>query len=277
MFKKPDGAIFVIKGGLGNQLFQVAAGMNYSVKYEVPIMFDTQWYGENSNLSLNLEDFNIPINEFHQWKLDIKDTNLYSQKVSRVSNFKLPLYIEKDFTYSEIKHANRGAKFDGYWQSELYFLEIKNSIIKYFRNALTVESVPEINTIHIRRGDFLKLPYSNVHNLLLTSHYKRALEIFPETSIKWEALIENSSEVEPELVTFFERRGIEIISGNTIKEDLSRLCSSERIILANSTFSWWGAFLSESKSVIAPRNWFTPEHLRRNNVCDLFPDGWYLV
>jgi Glycosyl transferase family 11 len=62
-------------------------------------------------------------------------------------------------------------------------------------------------------------------------------------------------------------------------EDLMLMRKCRHFITANSTFSWWGAWLAEApdKSVISPRQWFSPSGLRQNNVCDLIPDGWLQI
>jgi hypothetical protein len=278
MFRKFKGTSFVIKGGIGNQLFQVATGINYSVKYDVPIKLDTSWYSRTSHLNLHVHDFDIETDVFCQWWINPISGLLESQILNKISSNQELRIVEESMTYTPLNFARNGATFDGFWQSERYFLEIKPQIIELLRRKLGKSSEPGRSALHIRRGDFLKSPYRDVHNILDVTYYNRALESFHNFGdINWTGVIEKESDLELEMKDLLKSKNAILQSGKSILEDLSFLSTCERIVIANSTFSWWGAYLSGSDNVVAPRKWFTDEYLRINNLCDLFPDKWRLV
>jgi hypothetical protein len=101
-------------------------------------------------------------------------------------------------------------------------------------------------------------------------------------------LLKNSSEIDivsdqPSKVNsylgrkFCKNYNIRVLEPMSELQSLAAFREYDNLILANSTFSWWGAFLSNAKLVVAPRAFFSEEGLRKRNICDLYPSNWVLV
>jgi len=278
VFKKNNEATFLLKGGLGNQLFQVAAGINYSITNGVAVKFDASWYHSNKEMKPVVEEFRVPLDAFHLWEI-VDDLVTLDFKIVESKNRDVPLkFTEQQMSFVPL-NARRGSFiYDGYWQSELFFREIKSYLGHYLRSSLPNPELISNNNIHIRRGDFLKAPFNEVHNSLGIDYYSRAINwIDSDAGYSWTAISQNRTELESEMLELLLKKQIKIQDGSSILQDMALLASSERLIIANSTFSWWGAYLSRAEEVVAPRNWFTKVHLRTKNVCDLYPEDWILI
>lgn len=153
----------------------------------------------------------------------------------------------------------------GYFQSYKYFENIKNKIRRDFTFLPSpVEVIPLKNTlaIHVRRTDYLGL--SDYHTTLDEEYYSSALDSIGEFS---EAIVFSDDIDWCKTVPLFQRFTFSL--GNPYS-DLQLMSKCDKHIIANSSFSWWGAWLSRSDYVIAPKNWFgsaLPDHN---------PEGYYL-
>jgi hypothetical protein len=135
--------------------------------------------------------------------------------------------------------------------------------------------------MHIRRGDFLSNKKSReYHGILGFDYYSRALSLLDSKTQEIQIISDDFEEIEGlinELESVFGKR-FEIRSDLKHEmESLQLMAGSKQLIMANSSFSWWGAFLSNADRIIAPRNYFSKTTLRGLNVCDLYPEGWTLT
>lgn len=179
-------------------------------------------------------------------------------------------YPEPTFSYTPIVPLNY-IKLHGYFQSEKYFIDYRDEILKSFLINRQVWSI-NLNTvaIHVRRGDYLQ--YSNKHPVLPIEYYKEAIKYFDGCKF-----VIFSDDIEWCKNNF--RNGH--YSFNEEKDSLQamfQMSDCEHQIIANSSFSWWGAWLNQinSKIVIAPSIWFGPgnSHL---DTTDLIPDSWIRI
>jgi hypothetical protein len=186
---------------------------------------------------------------------------------------------EGGFHYTPIPKIEGNIKLIGHFQSEKYFINHKNEILKLFeidditKNYLLEKYGEILNqdtcSIHVRRGDYLGL--QNHHPIQPIEYYQKAINIIGEENhflifsddIKW--CEENFS--------FLKNKTF--VSDNLDYEDLYLMSMCNNNILANSTFSWWGAWLNnnENKQVIIPSKWFgvSNSHLNTN---DLYCNKW---
>lgn len=229
-------------GRLGNQIFQLSCCVSYAInnghKYEFP-PWEYQQY------------FNL--------------INCYSDKINPTI-----IYTEPSFCYTEIPlfTQNEIVDFRGYMQSYKYF----NNNQDIIQGLFTPRDCPEIQwnctSIHVRRGDYLKL--SDFHTNLNLSYYFEAIKI-----IRSKKYIIFSDDINWCKYNF---KGEQFIfSNNNLIEDLKLMSKCEHNIIANSSFSWWGAFLNKnpSKTVIAPKQWFGPN--LNHNTKDLLPSEWIKI
>lgn len=188
------------------------------------------------------------------------------------------------FAY-QMLHLNDNSYVCGYWQSEKYFAEIANEIRIEFsfklplsdKNADLVKKISSKDSVslHVRRNDFVNISkIATVHGLCSMKYYKSAIKyisdrvkephifIFSDDPI-W---VKNNLNLDCPCDFIDHNRGAE--SYNDMR--LMSLCKHN--IIANSSFSWWGAWLNPNpdKIVIAPKRWFSDQ----KNVQDLLPMGW---
>lgn len=231
-----------LQGGLGNQLFQWAVSRNLSIKYNTDYYFEKSYFMNNNKGIVSKFD------------LELTNLNLY---IKENSISKLPV-INDNFKFQNIPD---NSFLDGYWQSEKYFIDSENQI----RNDLGINKdiysyiihkypVLSENTvsIHIRRGDYTKLQH--IHPLQSIDFYEKAYDIINDKSIN---ILVFSDDIEwcKQNIKF---DNITYIEGETNIVDMYIMSLCNHNIIANSSFSWWGAWLNENKNkkVIAPLNWF---------------------
>ena len=262
-----------LNGGLGNQMFQYAAGKRLAIKNNTELKIDNTEYQANNYRAYGLNNFNIIENIATQSEiakikksgfLKIIDSFKPNYKRSTVRHHKYNFYPNllkiKDHTY-----------LDGNWQNEKYFLDIKEGIIKDFtlKNPIDnkypnlISQIKNTNSVslHIRRGDYItNKKFSKVYSLLDEKYYKRAVKFIAEKisdprffifsdDIKW--VKQNLNISYPKIFVSDENE-----TKNYEELILMSLCKHN--IIANSSFSWWGAWLNQNpdKTVVVPKNWF---------------------
>ena len=284
-----------IIGGLGNQMFQYAAGRALSLARGVPLRLDTQdfeGYTLHNGFELN-RIFNIeaqladtrdvsqvlgwrafsPLRRklFHKRFLKFRGKHLF---VDSLSNHRLDLADMPDTCY-----------LMGNWQSERNFSQVANTIRADFTfNALTVgrnielaELIRKTNAVslHVRRGDIASNPASlAIHGLCSLDYYRRAIEYVAAKVQKPEFVIfsDDMEWARENLHINFPCHYVDHNKGLESYNDMRLMSMCHHHILANSSFSWWGAWLNpkESKIVVAPQRWFSANY----DSSDIVPSYW---
>lgn len=244
-----------LKGGLGNQMFQISAVIGLSLRNNSEHYFDfDNCYTPNQGKTSSHYVDNI-------FK---KITN---KKLSDIES----VYTEPKFSYIPIKYQ-KNMMLDGYFQSAKYFSDYSDYIMNVF--SLSTEkflSNDDVTSVHIRRGDYIK--YSNYHKVLDKEYYETAIEtigsgkfLFFSDDINW--VKEN-----------FKSRNFFYSELSDEVQELSIMSNCTNNIIANSSFSWWGAYLNKNKSkiVISPnhRCWFG--ELGPKDTQDLIPETWIQI
>lgn len=278
-------------GGLGNQLFQIFTTIAYAIKYSKPFFFlNNHQLGNGENGSTI---------RYTYWNTFLSFLKPFLKDVNEIPQL---LYIvEKTFEYKELPenfHSNYGTLLVGYFQSPLYFNKYKEHIYKLLKidlKKLIVKNKVKINfdiinsiSLHVRIGDYIKYP--KIYPLLDKIYYKNALNFIIneiqnyKTNINKEKVVlyfcENNdiSQVE-ELINNLKKDfpSIKFLRADPELEDweqmlLMSLC--EHNIIANSTFSWWSAYLNSNlaKIVCYPEQWFMPE--ANKDTSDLCLEDW---
>jgi hypothetical protein len=261
-------------GGLGNQCFQYALGRHLA--------------------EIHHSELKIDISEFETYKLHAYSLSSYniienfatSEDIARLKHVR-----EKHLHFDpEVLHLPDGIYLHGYWPSEKYFTSIADIMhreltVKLHLSGRDNEIADQITScdsvsVHIRRGDYLPNTYSE--QLLETSsleYYLCSVEhiianvnkphIFVFTDDKAWAR-ENFNLPYP--ITFVDHNG-----PDKNHEDLRLMSLCKHNIIANSTFSWWGAWLNNNpdKIVCAPNKWFTDK--AKSSSKDLIPDSWVKI
>lgn len=281
-------------GGLGNQMFQYAVGRHLAMKGNEVFKLDISGFNHYKLRNYDLDSFNIQEN--FATSEDLSRVLLPSdgcvhkiRKYLSMNHAGIPLILyikERNFNFNpEILTFRGDIYLDGYWQTEKYFSEVKDVI----KNEFTLKNKPDpINdyylgeirdcesiSIHIRRGDYISNPrVAQIHGFLGIEYYKKALSIMLENTDNPHFFVfsDDPEWTEKNLKTDLPMTHIKH-NGSKGYEDLRLMSACKYHIIANSSFSWWGAWLSPEKGkiVIAPRRWFKSDKLNTN---DLIPKSW---
>ena len=283
--------IVKLQGGLGNQMFQYAIARRLSIFHKVPFKFDLNEYQTTDNLSLNTKR-SFELDKFFTkgeiaTQKEIEKFKIRKPIVNKVAKvFNLPVVVnEKSFKFDVdyLKYSSN-SYLNGYWQSELYFIDIKNKIRKEFQlqnplNGDNAEAVKFISSklavsIHIRRGDYISNPITNsFHGVCDLNYYYNAMEFIAQKlpSAHFIIFSDEPEWVKNNLKPTFEYTFININSNGVAAEDMRLMGYCKHHIIANSSFSWWGAWLNscESKIVIAPKKWFKKPEIDTSTIIPL--------
>lgn len=253
-------------GRLGNQMFQYASlrgiaarrGYDFGIP---PSKFEDEWRSHQL-----FEVFDLP--------------NLPRSNVKYLDSGNAPVAQERFFHFDQLlfDQCPNDVSLFGFFQSEKYFKHIEGSIKEdfTFRDHI-LEPCKEIAegfdnpvSLHVRRTDYLTNS-ANHHNLDLI-YYEEALKHFDGRQV---IVFSDDPEWCQEQELFSDDRFLVSESGdNTIDLCLMTLCTDH--IIANSSFSWWGAWLAKSEKVIAPSRWFGPNNVDKETK-DLIPETWTVI
>jgi len=278
-----------IMGGLGNQMFQYAAGRALSVRLNDILKLDNSWFsisGSDTSRPSLLHYFPISILEANQEEIHniiYQKQNIFQKILNKKG--KHTSYYKSEPSYDFWQDFNTFTSpiyLNGYWQNEKYFLNIESIIRKDFEfpsfSNIEAENISKnilnsLNSvsIHIRRGDYINNPSANqFHGTCPIDYYKKALQILYE---KYNSLELYFFSDDPQWVRQnFDTNGcksnfINITEHNNAPyHDMHLMSLCKHHIIANSSFSWWSAWLSNKNGIIiAPSQWFANEKMKEFN------------
>lgn len=288
--------IVKVLGGLGNQMFQYALFLSLKEVFsKEKVKLDLSYFNgyplhngfeldKIFNLNYEIASFkdlvkvSYPLMHYRLWQIG-----------KRILPKRKSMYIEPNDHRLDLSIFNiaKDCYFDGYWQNEKYFSFCQNQIQKAFtfpkvsdiRNIEILNTIESRNTvsIHVRRGDYLNHPIlGNNCNL---DYYKKAIKYIRDhqhvdlfcifsNDIKW---------CQTELNHLLYPVEVIYINWNNAQNsyvDMQLMSMCKHNIIANSSFSWWGAWLNHnpSKIVIAPHKWRNIE-----TISDPVPDNWIRI
>jgi hypothetical protein len=210
--------------------------------------------------------------------------NCFSNLSAKDSSNIIPLYnaTERNFTYNAgIFGISDNTDICGYFQSEKYFVDYREQLLKEFtfndiiyKQALDMRSLTRLPTIsiHLRLGDYVNLP--NSHPVCSLDYYVEALALLPD-----DLLIYVFSDNIPEATEFFKFLNRKVVFTETHDKyiDMCLMSMCKYHIIANSSFSWWGSWLSDSKKTIAPSKWFGSSPDMPRNWSDIYCKNWIII
>jgi hypothetical protein len=282
-----------LQGGLGNQLFQIYTTIAYA-------------YDTNSRFFFpNIKELkNVITNRYTYWdtflsnlkpflldpELINKDKNKDNILVLREKGFSynalpLPLPIQKAKIQMLNGYYQSSKYFDNYFQSINRLLQIDTLKVKLTNKYLKLINEEMPVSMHFRLGDYKKLPECYV--ILSVDYYRAALSHMIETNSVTKVLYfcedQDLEDVEAIITTLkTEFKDIGFLRADSELEDweqliLMSICRHN--IIANSTFSWWGAYLNtyRQKTVVCPSMWFGPKFQKTHDLKDLYPDSWIKI
>jgi hypothetical protein len=291
-----------INGGLGNQMFQYALGKALSITNKTELkLYVKEVVDRNDHNGLELENvFNITSGVVTDTERRLVLGARYTHKFikllrSKKLNFLRGKYyiVEQSFNYDKnIKNMTENVFLRGFWQSEKYFLDYREEILKEFsfknkfsdENLKIAKKIQEKSSvaIHVRRGDYISNPgASKTFVSLDVQYYQKAIEkldidiphallVFFSDDISWV-----KKNIINRLLSNYEYIIVDNNKGDESYNDMRLMSLCDHNIIANSSFSWWGAWLNQNprKQIIAPKKWF----LIDKNTDDLYPNNWIKI
>lgn len=288
-------------GGLGNQMFQYAFAL--ALKERFPgedILLDTQHYrhlffGRIGSYNLH-NGFEIPelfpgASLKIATRQQIRTVSRYIPNyiLSRIARKYLPAlpseFIEKaNYSYDpEPLRIPGDCYYEGYWQCEEFY----RTLVPELRSVFSFKDPNDYNRtieakvlledsvgIHIRRGDYLKDP--EYKGICEVDYYRRAVDLLGTEGKMFFVFSNDIPWCMECLPLFIPEENILYVTGNMGKNspwDMYLMSRCKQLIIANSTFSWWGAYLNETaQRIVAPRKW-----INRNGRIDICPKSWILI
>jgi hypothetical protein len=290
--------IFIrLKGGLGNQLFQYAMGLRLARKHNTELKLDISVYKNDPLRFYALDVFNIsaPIATDQELQM-VKPAkpprwsfkSIFQTQPDLNSGNSYRVLNEKHFHFdSKVLDAPDNVYLDGHWQSEKYFKDVEDIVRREFsfkgsldkQNKKLLDEIENTASVsvHIRRGDYVTNTRL-AHGTCSLDYYLNCAGIICERreNVRFYVFTDDPKWVAdnlrlPSLTT--------IVEGNEdfqSYKDLWLMSACRDNIIANSSFSWWSAWLNAnpSKMVFAPKRWLEKPKF---NTMDLIPAGWQQV
>lgn len=285
-----------LNGGLGNQMFQYANGKARALSVDSHLLLDISEF-ETYRLHQGYELSKVFVGPFAVAnKKQIKALKgssllgkmpLFNSKLSKLF-IKKSLIQEPHFQYwSGITNVPDSSYLSGYWQSEKYFQNFQEQIAADFKFATPLQGMNEMLaaaiqedgqtsiSLHIRRGDYVTNPKTQTyHGVCSLEYYQKAITYFTERLEKVHFFIfsDDPEWVIQNLIMDHPHTFVSHNTGENSYNDMRLMSLCQHHIIANSSFSWWGAWLNPSKEkiVIAPKKWFH----KNLNSADLIPHSW---
>jgi hypothetical protein len=300
-----EAAVVVVKlmGGLGNQMFQYAAGRSLALRLGAALKLDRSYLDGpqtgNTRRSFELDGLKVLEKFADPWEvaeLTGRESTwprmlfLRLRQALGFTRFRPNVLRESDFRFQpEFQCASGDVYLEGFWQSEKYFAGIAEILRNEFsigrslegRDRAFAEAIAGGNTVsvHVRRGDYVRHPEAfRYHGVCGMEYYRRCMEII------------SGKVQEPHYVVFTDEPGwarenfpgscrMTFVDWDSPRKgcvDLELMRKCRHHIIANSSFSWWGAWLCENpeKMVLAPERWVIDPSV---DTKDLLPESWVRV
>lgn len=269
-----------LREGLGNQLFQYATGLGVARRLGVPLYCDVSSFFRSRKRKLELPSFGVTLEgtwRGYAERLRLLKPDPAARLVTDTAEF-----------VQEVMTTGAPVRLEGWFQSWRYFAHIPEEVRAAFdfeRIALgraaealvsQIRATPNSVAVHVRHGDYRRFP--SVYVLLGSEHYARArARVEAEVAAPRFFVFSNEPNVAAQLVGDWP--GVTLVTGLSGVEDFRLMASCSHFLIANSTFSWWAAWLGRSpeKRVIAPKVWYGEGFGREVDYDTRLPPDWIRV
>lgn len=285
--------IVKIKAGLGNQMFQYALGRRLSLDWQDELRFDLSWFNNiksnETSRTLEIDEFNIILNKATEAEISQSMRGIIARTIINMAD-RIRGRLNRNYFYRFHSGLLRKQKFlylDGYFQSYKYFNSIRETLLAdfilksgYSAEGLIlkgeIEQSDQSAGIHIRRGDFAAscLGWNGLCDI---AYYQKALaEIRKKHKNVKLFIVSDDIEWAKENLKFDGSMVFVSRPSLNAAEELLLMSLCKHQIIANSTFSWWSAWLNKNleKIVIAPSRWLVAADI---DTGDLIPKEWIRI
>jgi hypothetical protein len=292
--------IIKLMGGLGNQMFQYATARRMAARNKTQLVMDITGYE-------HMAEGDTP----RQYELDvyaITGTVATPEQLAKVR----PPEATRSFTDKVLRRLGMGPVWQigegdpvlnphvmaapnntyltGWWQNETYFADIRDIILDEFTpkappsepNQKVLDDIKNCDAvaIHVRRGDYVTNQSANVfHGLAPVDYYKQSIQYMRDkvSSPRFFVFSDDIAWCRQNLPLGEDAVFVEGNSGKQAYEDIRLMQACKHNIIANSSFSWWGAWLNDNKGkiVVAPKVWFQDK--AANDKTEIVPGGWVRI
>ncbi|MEI7525474.1 MAG: alpha-1,2-fucosyltransferase [Mariniphaga sp.] len=294
--------IVKLLGGLGNQMFQYATGLSLAHRNNAFLKLDIgELVDRTPKPDFTYRDFELDYFDLQPCFSTPQDKAIFFQDNSllkkKIIDFKkklgvIHIHCEKSMTFDPgVLSAGANTYLSGYWQCEKYFMDVKDLVVDSF--SLRSEFLDAVNdspvlgsirdqisnsqsvSVHFRRGDYINNSMIGaIHGICSAEYYDSAIKYFSSISgnIRFFLFSDDPEWVLENVKIPFP---FTVIPANPGYADLYLMSLCKHNIIANSSFSWWGAWLNKNpdKIVIAPQKWFR-DAARNRESTDIVPLGW---
>jgi hypothetical protein len=288
-----------INGGLGNQMFQYACGRALALQNNDALKLDivslqngvTDQYFTARPFELNIFNANTVIANERELATFFPKTIPLKVWYKWIKNYQR--YTEPFFMYDDgVNKLNGNVFLRGYWQTEKYFSTYEATIRKDFEfvfpkngTTISIENNMQLQnavSIHVRRGDYVSSPTANsFHGVAGLDYYQAAMQKIEQLVDKPHYYLFSDDGVWAKEHLVKNRKDITLVDHNNGKDswqDMYLMSKCQHHIIANSSFSWWGAWLNDNKKkvVLAPKLWFANTE-KNEQTQDLIPQSWIRI
>lgn len=284
--------IIQLTGGLGNQLFQYAFGRALAIKNNTSVKLDLSFFEHYEWHEYSIAPFALQAElatKQEVTELKARDKSTLTKIARKLGSSRKYIFQEPDLRYdASFLNIQTPVYIEGYFQSELYFTAIEKEI----RSELQLKPAPSVSSqhwlqkisgvnavsLHIRRGNYVQVDFVNkVHGTCSLAYYQQAVQHMGKATTNPEFFVfsDDITWAKENLQIPFPTHFVDSNDDKTDYEDLRLMSSCSHHIIANSTFSWWGAWLNNkpNKIVIAPNPWFADAE-RNKQTKHLIPNNW---
>lgn len=288
-----------LKGGLGNQMFQYAAARALALRRGAPLVLDLAWFSEVLGVAgatvreYALEPFGLTV-ETRSAGLPATLSSSLLARVMRRLRVQLPklhagarVFTERSFRFDpQVLGLQPPVWLDGYWQSHEYFadcaqlirseLGVPRALSPASRHMLAQIQSREAICIHVRRGDYVSnASASATHGLCDMDYYIRGVALLTAGMSAPHCFVfsDDPAWVRENMQLAAPMTVVDVNGPDAAHQDLWLMSACRHFVIANSSLSWWAAWLgaSEGKQVVAPARWFREGGV---DTSDLIPAGW---
>lgn len=296
-FKRVFGVYVIVKdslivrfdGGLGNQMFEWAFAKAIEKSTGIKTLMDMSFFKKRYARPYELGIFNLDVKKVEGFWSNLKIDLMwrFRRKLRGKRFLSTYIYEEPHFEFDpEVFNVKPDTYIHGFFQSEKYFTNIEQELRDDFKfkptpdeaNQAFIDKINSTNSVslHIRRGDYVqKKRYQQKYATCSLDYYKRGVEYIGgkcENPILF-IFSDDPVWVKENLNLPYECVFVDNNCGSKSYEDLRLMSLCKHNIIANSSFSWWGAWLNNNKEkiVIAPKKWFNDEKVVQT---DVIPSNW---
>ncbi len=281
-----------LQGGLGNQLFQYALGFHISTLKSIPLFFDqSAYFGQAPIPGETPRSFELArlVNDRQlfedaqairqNWAL----ANSRLQRVLRVLGWTkgVTLLTDRNIAGSRLNSISGKILLKGYFQSESYFTSSSQDLRKRIREVLPKKSIERFEAerpvvaVHVRLGDYIANPVAAAYHATCgPAYYRTAMELM-RSRLDRPLFMVYSDDLPAARALFQSAEDVVFSNAEDTDDpwnDLSRMANADHHIIANSSYSWWAAWLGvkRDQQVVAPATWYKSEPTPSN----LLPQNW---